>query len=214
MFPANAEMTPAYRYAQLAFGDCEAEIEHRDIPAQRDPSDWPQLKQPMRLSGALNGVIFRTDRPPTERGNSPYELIDCRLLLALDDFSKLLRAEGIGEAVYSSAYRPPGANADADAPGKRHAGGLAIDIHRFQRDDGEWIKIETDFHGRIGRKVCGKNASPPHPATSEARLLRRLVCGASEQHLFQSILTPNYDHPHRNHLHLEITVGVRWFILS
>jgi hypothetical protein len=213
-FPGNVESTPAFRYAQLDVVACETELEQRQLPVQHENASWPQLKQPTRLKGPLNGVTFRTDRPESERGSSPYELLDCRLVLALDDFSKLARGEGINEVVFSSAYRPPPESADADEAGKRHAGGLAIDIHRFRRDDGQWIKVEEDFHGRLGKDSCGRNAQKPVPATPEAILLRRLVCGAATQRLFQSVLTPSYDHAHRDHLHLELTVGVRWFIVS
>jgi hypothetical protein len=74
--------------------------------------------------------------------------------------------------------------------------------------------VEKDFHGLIGAKVCGKNARPPAPATKAAVQLRQLVCAAAESQLFQLILTPNYDRPHRNHFHLEVTPTVRWFIVS
>jgi hypothetical protein len=211
-FPPDYESTPAYRYAQLDAAACLTEIAKRGIDARADTNAWPGIETPMRLASALNGVYFHTDLATSERAHSPYELFDCRLLLALHDFTKLLRAEGIDEAVLSSSYRPNPAL--GDEPGRRHAGGLAVDLHRFKLEEGRWIKVDQDFHGRIGAKVCGTHAPKPVPPSSEAELLRRLVCGASEQRLFQSILTPNYDPPHRNHFHLELTVGVRWFIVS
>lgn len=214
IFPGDVENTAAYRYAQLGSDACYEELEKRELSVRRESEQWPGLSAPVRLTGPLNGVTFRTDIDESERDKSPYELFDCRLVLALHDFTLLLRAQGIHEVVMSSAYRPPPKSADPDAQGKRHAGGLAIDMHRFRHDDGRWFKIDRDFHGRMGASVCGKAASLPQSATEEARLLRRLVCGAAEQRLFQIILTPNYDAAHRNHLHFGLTMGVRWFIVS
>lgn len=213
VFLADAESTPAYRYAQLDVSSCYAEVNRRQLPLRREAQSWRGISAPMRFTGPVNGIVFRTDIPAAERSSSPFELFDCRLALALDDFSKVLRAAGITEVVLSSAYRPPPKSAsEHDEQGKRHAGGLAVDVHRMAREDGTWFKVDRDFHGRIGAKVCGKSA--PHPAMPEAVLLRRLVCDASEQHLFQSILTPNYDRPHHNHFHFELTPGVKWFIVS
>jgi hypothetical protein len=209
------EGTPGYRYAQLDSESCYAEVTKRQLPLRREGQSWPGVTAPMRFTGPINGVLIHTDRIESERASSPYELFDCRLALAMDDFSKLLSAEGISEVVIFSAYRPPPKSAHADAEQlKRHAGGLAVDIHRLRRADGSWIKIDSDFHGRIGAKICGVSAAPPNPSTPEAKLLRRVVCAAAEQHLFQLVLTPNYDRAHRNHLHLGLTAEVKWFIVS
>ncbi len=27
------------------------------------------------------------------------------------------------------------------------------------------------------------------------------------------MLTPDYNYPHRNHFHLEVTAGVKWFVV-
>lgn len=213
-FPADFEQSRAYRYAQLEPSACYAELRQRELPVAIETERWPGLSAPVRLTGPLNGVMFRTDMTAEQRVSTPYELFDCRLMLALHDFTEILRAEGIQEVVMSSAYRPPPKSFAADAQGKRHGGGLAIDMHRFGHQDGRWIKVDRDFHGRLGANVCGTAAVPPSPASEDARLLRRLVCTAAERRLFQSILTPNYDRPHRNHFHLEITAGVRWFIVS
>lgn len=211
-FPVDYELAPAYRYAQLEPGACYEELQKRELPAERQEPTWPGLSAPVRLKGALNGVTFRTDI--LERESSPYELFDCRLVLALHDFTRLLRAEGVHEVVMSSAYRPPPKSIELGMQGKRHSGGLAIDMHRFQLDDGRTIKVDRDFHGRIGAPVCGRSAPRPFPDSEDARLLRRLACGAAEQRLFQSILTPNFDRPHHNHFHVELTLGVRWFSIS
>ncbi|HEY0469235.1 MAG TPA: extensin family protein, partial [Polyangiaceae bacterium] len=60
---------------------------------------------------------------------------------------------------------------------------------------------------------CVPSAHPPSPASAEACELHELVCAAAEAHLFNSILTPNYNPAHKNHFHLELTPDVDWFML-
>ena len=78
--------------------------------------------------------------------------------------------------------------------------------------DGTTLQVERDFHGRIGARTCGPGTGPS-PATPEARELRSIVCEAADAHLFNVELTPDYNWPHRNHFHLEVTPQVRWFLV-
>ena len=72
--------------------------------------------------------------------------------------------------------------------------------------DGTTLVVERDFHGRIGAPTCGPGAGP-HPATPEALELRQIVCDAADARLFNVALTPDFNWPHRNHFHLEVTAG-------
>ncbi|HVY44702.1 MAG TPA: extensin family protein, partial [Minicystis sp.] len=148
-----------------------------------------------------------------------YDVFDCRLALALDDFAKVLSRHDIDEVRMFSAWRPDrGARAD-HAPETRHPGGLAMDAARFGKrlapgeTERRWLDVEKDFHGAIGAPVCGAGAAPPSPATPEARELRSIACEAVDLHLFTVVLTPNYNRAHRNHLHLEVTPGVSWSLV-
>ncbi len=76
-----------------------------------------------------------------------------------------------------------------------------------------WLDVEHDFHGTLGAPPCGPGAAAPSPATPEARELRSIACEAVDQHMFTTILTPSYDRAHRNHFHLEVTPGVRWYLV-
>jgi hypothetical protein len=88
--------------------------------------------------------------------------------------------------------------------------------------------VERDFDGRRGAPVCGdgapaaRRARAMSPATrgeaaargeAAGRELRSIVCEAADQHIFTSMLTPNYDRAHENHLHLEVTPGVQWHLV-
>ena len=164
------------------------------------------------LTGPLHGVTFRTGLPASQRASSPWEIVDCRLALALDDFAEQLEAHDIVTVVHLSMYRPPSSRWPDGKLASRHPGGLAIDAATFVKKDGTTLEVQRDFHGRIGAKTCGPGTGP-HPATPEANELRRILCDAADAHLFNVMLSPDYNWPHRNHFHLEVTPGVKWFLV-
>lgn len=207
--PSDAGDTPAVRYAQLSPAECEAELVSRHIDFVRETAT--AVRAPIRLTGPLHGVVFRTDQPDRVRPTSPYEIADCRLVLALDDFAEILSRHAIVEVRHYSIYRPPKHWAE-DAPGKQHVGALAIDAGRFIEQSGTVLDVDRDFHGAIGAKTCGDGAAP-QPVTPAALELRTILCEAAERRLFNVVLTPNYNRPHKNHFHLEVTAGVGWFLV-
>ena len=207
--PSDAADTPAVRYGAMTQDDCEDELRSRNIDFVRE--DAVGVLAPVRISGTLNGVTFRTDGKEADRAVSPYEIADCRLILALDDFAQILAGYNIVEVRHYSMYRPPHGWPD-DKIGAQHNGGLALDAGRFIDRDGHTLDVLHDFHGSIGAKTCGDGAGP-HPATPDAITLRQILCEAVDQHLFNVVLTPNYNRPHRNHFHLEVMSGARWFLV-
>lgn len=209
-FVPNAAQTKAYRRAQMDSATCLAELARLHIGFKRTgPARGVQT--PVRLTGKIGGIRFSTgaSRP----NQSPYEVFDCRMVVALADFAPVLRAHGVKEVRFSSGWRPPPASWPIGKAGRRHPGGLAIDIHRFELEGGGSLDVDKDFDGKLDAPVCGPRVSRP-PATPNGRALRSIVCTAAEMRLFQSILTPNFNRAHKNHLHIELVVGVRWFILS
>jgi extensin-like protein len=209
--PAAAE-TPAERYALMSQDECEAELVARQVPFVREPPT-KGVRAPVRLTGPLHGVLFRTDLPDRERATTIWEIADCRLVLALDDFAEILARHDVVEVRHYSIYRKPSKAWPEGKEATRHLGGLAIDAGRFVRSDRTVIDIDDDYHGRRGSRSCGPNARPPRPRTEKAVVLRALLCEAVDRHLFNVVLTPNYNRRHHNHFHLEVTAGVRWFFV-
>lgn len=210
-YDADWEKHPSVRYAAMSGESCLAELTRRGVAFTRVEAA-PGVATPIRLPRDVGGVVYRTEAPDHVRASAPYDVFDCRLVLALSDFSRLLRAHDVDEVRIFSAYRPEKHGRDG-AEGRRHAGALALDARRFGKRRGTdrvWLDVEHDFHGAIGAPACGPGARPPVPNTSEARELRSIVCGAADLHLFTVILTPAYDRFHRNHFHLEVTPQVRW----
>lgn len=207
--PANADDLPAYRYGQLSQDACEAELSARGVEFVRETARG--VRAPVRLTAPLHGVTFRTDQDAKTRETSPYEVGDCRLMLALEDFSKILAAHDIVEVRHYSMWRPPSKSWPTDKEAKQHAGGVALDAGRFTDKDGVVLDVDRDFHGAIGAKTCGDGAGP-RPVTPAASRLREILCQAVAQHMFNVVLTPNFNRPHHNHFHLEVTSGVKWFL--
>jgi hypothetical protein len=209
--PKDVEGMPAVRYGQLSRHDCEAELETRGIKYTRE-STTPGVVAPVRLAGPLHGVVFDTDLSESARKTSPYEIADCRLVLALDDFAAILAAHDVVAVRHYSMYRPPPKDWPDGKPGTRHNGALALDAARFTTKDGTQLVVDKDFNGRIDAKTCGDDAAPD-PATPAALELRKILCETVDRHLFNVVLTPNYNKEHHNHFHLEVTAGVKWFLV-
>ncbi len=207
--PGEVE-TPAVKYGALEAEDCKYELGVRHIGYTEETARG--VKIPVRLTGPLHGVEFRTDANDTKRADSPYEIADCRLVLAMDDFAQLLEKHDIVQVRHYSMYRPPPKSWADDRISGQHNGALALDAGRFIKRDGSALEVLKDFHGKIGAQTCGDGAGP-HPATENAKELRDILCTAVAQHIFNVVLTPDFNRPHRNHFHLEVMADVKWFLV-
>lgn len=211
---ANAPALPssgntALEYAAMSGPSCIAELKKRGIAFTAVDSALG-VDTPVRIAGLLHGVDVHGNEPKAKRATSPYEILDCRLLLALDDFTRILAQHEVVEAVHMSMYRPP---AKLPKDPKRHDAALAIDLGFVVKKDGTKLSVLDHWHGYIGAKTCG-NGAGPSPATKEATEIRKLLCDTADAKLFNVVLTPNYNKPHQNHFHLEVTRGVKWFIVN
>jgi hypothetical protein len=198
-------LAAATRYAALDRSSCEAELDRRSIAFER-VEEARGVVAPLRLRGPLGGVTFRSNLPASKARTSPYDVYDCRLVLALDDFARILARHDVVEVTHLSVYRPVSKKVALKGAGRRHSGALAIDAAVFKTKDGRALTVEKDFQPRrIGARPC------PGPRTASE--LRRIACEAHEAGLFNVLLTPNFNRAHRNHLHLEVTAGVRWTLV-
>ncbi len=208
--PSDFATTAAYRHAQMSKSTCEAELKKRKIAFRKESALG--VLAPVRLVGPLSGVWFHGPSLKEQQGGSPHEIVDCRLVLSLDDATKVLERHGVVEVRHLSMYRLPPKSWPKRVPATRHLGALAIDAATFVKKDGTTLDVDRDFHGKLDAKVCGPDARP-RPATDAALALRALLCDLVAARLFNVVLTPNYDPPHKNHFHLEVTAGKKWFLL-
>lgn len=204
--PANYATTPAHAYAEMTSEACLQMLDDRGIAYERATAG-PLVDSPVLLAGPLREVNFRH-----VHARASGSVMDCRLVLALDDFAQVLKDQGVVEVGYLAAYRPDPSGSAKE--GQRHPAALAMDVAWFLRDDGKKLVVEKDFGGRVGARTCGRRAQQPDPDNDSALALRKLVCDTGKARLFHLVLTPNYDPEHRNHLHVEVRRGVRWFLVQ
>ncbi|MFO0549451.1 MAG: extensin family protein [Polyangiaceae bacterium] len=209
---ADWASAPSAKYAALSKDECFDALRSRKVGFDiEEPSSG--VVAPVRIKGALNGVVFRTELDAADRPTTPYEVMDCRLALALFDFAVILGKHGIDEAHIFSAWRPPERDWPADKPAKRHNGGLAVDVRRFMRagpsaNQGKDLVVLRDWEPARDVPPCAADARAN--LTGDAKEIRDIFCEADAERLFTSMLSPNYDGAHANHFHLEVTPAVKW----
>ncbi len=208
----EAKDTRAYRYANMTNEEALAELERRGVPYKK-VEPVPGVRLPIRLTGRLHGVWIHSVLPPEQRKDTPFEILDARLAIALDDLCELLSAHGFVEVVHFTMYRPP-----HDGPAKegnymtRHPGGMAIDLGALKKRTGHWIAVGPHWPGEIGAKSCGEGGRTLRGR--RGRELLSVACEASDLRIFHYMLTPHFDDKHADHLHLEIKPGVKWFLVN
>jgi hypothetical protein len=201
VFPADPETLPAIKYANLERQECLSALSARGIPFSPAPKRQT-IDAPVLLTGPLHGVEL--ELVPDVRSRP---VLDCRLLLALDDLAVIAAARGIAIVRSNSIYR----RGWARGPVQGHLGGVAIDVTELVKQDGTVLNVRKDFAGRgIGSATCGEQAKPPEPG--KATELRAFVCALDQARIFNLLLSPHYDYRHRDHLHIEVRRGVRWFL--
>jgi hypothetical protein len=167
----------------------------------------------VRLAGPVAGIVYRTDFPDRQRSSVPYEVFDCRLVLALFDFGSILRDHDITEVRMFSAWRPPPRSWPAGKIADRHPGGLAADLRLFKKSGGDELSVEQSLPGEIGAAPCPTAPAGPKGSDPKESELRDILCRAAAARIFHVLLSPNFDRAHGNHFHVEVRPKVRWFIV-
>jgi hypothetical protein len=201
VFPSEPQALPAVRYANLESRACLAELAARDIRFTSSPAQ-STIDTPVVLDAPLHGVSFEHARQPARR-----DVLDCRLLLALEDLSRVAAERGIEVVRYNSIHRRTWARGRVQG----HRGGVAIDIVELVRWDGVVLNVRRDFAGDgVGSETCGAKAKPAPPG--KAGELRAFMCALDRSRSFNLLLGPHYDRRHDDHFHFEVRRGVKWFL--
>jgi hypothetical protein len=205
--------SPAYRYANLTDEEAVIELDLRGVRYRPVEPDVPGVRLPIRLAGPLHGVDIHSALPEEQRAASPFEILDARLALALDDLCAILARHEIVELVHFTIYRPAAPLTSGHlAPQFRHPGALAIDVGALRKRDGQWLRVAHHWTPALGAKTCGPGARElDEPVGHE---LQSIVCEAAAGRIFTYMLTPHFDRAHSDHLHLEVKPGVKWFLVN
>ena len=204
-FPTSPEQLPAMRYAALSRAECVAEAKKRKLPFKPGPK-IRTVDTPVRLTGPLRGVSFEFAYAKSKK--SKADVLDCRLLLALDDLAGIAVEHSIVTLRYNSIYRRRGASRKG---GVRHPAGVAMDVIEIVKKDGQLLNVEHDFESSgVGARTCGDGAKAAK--SPKATTLREFICAVDRARLFNLLLTPHYDRHHKDHVHFEVRRGIRWFL--
>jgi hypothetical protein len=178
------------------------------VPSGDDAGPQPVLVRPR---SPLAGVSWHLAASRHEE-RDPHAVWDCRLLLAVADLSGWLRAHGVDRVEYASVFRRRG------NPRSQHRRALAIDVMAVHRGGRRYAVAAAFPRGAV---VACEGPGDPHaarpveghdPALVEepaARLLAELVCAAVRSGAFDTVLTPDHDAAHHDHLHLDLAPGRR-----
>lgn len=207
-----AEQSPAYVHANLSDDEAMAELTRRNLPVQRLSQPVPGVRVPVRLTGPLHGVTIHSSLPKEERATTPFEILDARLALALDDLCAILMNHDVVEVVHFTIYRPSDVGSGEHPGGlSRHPGGMAIDVGALRKRNGAFLTVLPDWPSSIGAKTCGPRAR--RVIGRKGRELMSILCEAADARLFHVMLTPHFNAAHRDHFHLEIKTDVKWFLV-
>ncbi len=198
----HAPLNRATHYATLSGAQCSSELTERGVAFEALASARG-VPFPVRFLAPVRGIEFRAYAAGSKM--SVYDILDCRLALALDDLASVWSLHGVTRVLHMSMYRPPsGKTWPERKAGQRHGAGLAIDVGTLVFAGGQKLVVDTDFGGHLAGAVCGDGAAP-NPRTTEANLLRLMTCEVVASGSFHVVLTPNFNKPHHNHLHLEVS---------
>ncbi|MCB9754331.1 MAG: hypothetical protein H6713_30685 [Myxococcales bacterium] len=194
---------------------CHEHLRSRGVAfatVERDQA--PEVAIPVRLRGPIAGVEFVipwSDDPETDH----HAIWDCRLVAAMLPLASWLRGHGFTEVQYFSALRR--GRITRAKPRSRHNVGLAIDILGFKRGPGQPLyKVEEHYPRRTLRSCPSptrgdtRHRAPgdePLPGAPPGDVYLGLVCHAYRFGLVHTLLTPDHDRDHHNHLHLDLKTG-------
>ena len=149
------EASPAYRYANMSDEETFRELGRRGIAYERLAA-VPGVRAPIRLAHALHGVHIHSSLPENERTDSPFEILDARLALALDDFTALLESHDVVELVHYTMYRPNVAKTESEPEGGKAE---SAPRHALKGKDGNAPKAEKAPAKKTKKKAKKKGES-------------------------------------------------------
>ncbi|MDC0719601.1 hypothetical protein POL25_22035 [Nannocystis sp. bb15-2] len=168
----------------------------------------PEVAIPVRLRGPIAGVAF-TIPWSSDLERDAHAIWDCRLVAAVVPLAEWLHARGVTEVQYFSALRR--GKIVQQKPKSQHNLGLALDLYALRRGSDPAATVEDHYPRRKlrrcpGPRETGPGATPASGAPA-SELLLGLVCVAAQGGLVHTLLTPDHDRAHANHLHLDLKAG-------
>ena len=151
--------------------------------------------EPIRVSGTINGVDFH----PSSFSNAPADMyVQCGVALALWETAELAKTRGITDIAHYGTYNCR-VIAGTDTLSE-HSFANAIDIAGVETSAGARYTVLD--HWEDGDTT---------PETAGGELLFWFAHAMHDRHIWNIILTPEYNAAHDNHFHVDMTPG-SWFL--
>ena len=174
---------PERRFSVRTTHACHASLREAGIAFTEVRTTLTPIPAPVRIDGPIEGVTLvklREDAPL---------IVACELAARLPAIARVLGAHHVTRAhVLSSWRREPRTSF--------HTMGLALDLARFDREDGSSLVVERDWRARPERETC--------EAVDEGDSLRALLCELAEGAPLSTAIGPEYSPGHRDHLHIDV----------
>jgi hypothetical protein len=190
-----ASCTHSRAYSVSSQPECHSQLEAAGVSFETVPeADAEGVAWPIKMSGPFQGI-----RVYGGKKNAATNYLDCRLALALVEWAPMLERAGVVGLQHFSMYRHD-AKIGKTAKVSGHALGRAIDVGVFEMRDGRKLNVLNDWKNRArGVEPCDAASS-----NDAEKIMRDLICEATDREVFQMVLTPHYNEAHKNHIHLEI----------
>jgi len=210
--------------------NCMEELDKRGVPYKTTTAKG--VVDAVNLTGKLNGVLIAK----TDTDQVATDPMACKFVLHLWDMAEVLKQHGIHKigTLGSYCYRcccywseqnfcrgPNDPEPDCSQPPwsgySNHSWGRAIDIRWLYTDSGQVYDVNNPSHfveWANSSETCGKALAAQ---TGISKELYSLACDFSNNHVFGTVLTPNYNSAHRNHFHADIGQSAepsKWVVLS
>lgn len=205
--PTIAAGADASALMRMDRGRCHEYLRAHEVPfVALEHGRAPEVAIPVRLTGAVAGVTFTIPWSENEARDA-HAIWDCRLVAAIVPVAEFLHAHGVTEVQYFSALRR--GKIVRDKPRSQHNVGLALDLLGLRGPAFALATVEQTYpKGRL--RTCPVGAAPGSPGSpvpvgaGADDLYLALACQAYVRGLFHTILTPDHDRAHANHLHLDL----------
>jgi len=142
-----------------------------------------QIDTPVLLASPIHHVDFRE----TGRRLAENLLVSCEMARAVDVMSQVFAELDVVEVEHVGTYNCRGIAGSTRL--SAHAEGRALDIKGFERTSGTAVSVLRDWNGRNKEKRA---------------FLRTLVKRLRDSGQFRTVLTPDSNAAHRDHLHVEL----------
>ena len=153
-----------------------------------------QITDFLSVDPTIAGVAFRAS---STKGSKLKLKVKCEFAHALVDMAEEFKAQGVKEVIHWGTYncRYIGGTKTLS----EHGFANAIDIAGFKMNDGSYHSV-----------LKGWEKGVSSPKTPGGKVLKWFADTMYKKHIFNIILTPEYNAAHADHFHVDLTPG-SWF---